>query len=90
MYNENAEEQRVVEMQPPAPPEPVDYSRMIHSLSVWKGILNARLLALLALCGSLVGFGFCMYNPDPVRLWGLAIYAILCQAPILALYLRKG
>lgn len=69
---------------------PVDYSRMISTLAVWKDILNARLLATLSLLGTLGGFGFVMYDPEPLRLWGLAIYAILCQAPILALYLRKG
>lgn len=85
-----AEDERVLPMQPPAPPAPVDYSRMISIIAAWKDILNARLLALLALGGSLGGFGFVMYDPTPQRLYGLAIYAILCQAPILALYLRKG
>lgn len=87
-----AEKQRALEQIgiPTFEAKPVDYSRMIHSLAVWKSILNARLLALLSLLGTLMGFGFCMFQPDPMRLWGLAIYAILCQAPILALYMRKG
>lgn len=68
----------------------VDYSHMIKTLSAWRYVLNARLLALFALMGSLLGFGFTMYDATPLRLWGLGIYAILVQGPILALYLRKG
>lgn len=68
----------------------VDYSHMINVISSWVSILNARLLALLTLFGTLTGFTFTMYDPTPLRLWAMAIYAILCQGPILALYLRKG
>ena len=78
---------------PPAPKaSTVDYSHshMIAVISTWKGILNARLLAVLSLLGTLGGFGCVMYDPQPLRLWGLGIYAVLCQAPVLALYLRKG
>lgn len=79
-------------LSPPVQPvaTPVDYSHMITVITTWKDILNARLLALMAMIGTLIGFGFVMYDPQPLRLWGLAIYAILCQAPILALYMRKG
>lgn len=83
-------------LSPPAIPKntrekpPVDYSHMIAVITTWKDILNARLLALLALVGSLAGFAFTMYDPSPLRLTGMAIYAILCQAPILAMYIRKG
>ncbi len=76
---------------PEAPkPTPVDYSQMITTIAAWKDILNARLLALLALAGAMVGFGFCMYNPDSLRLWGLGIYSVLCVWPVIALYFRKG
>lgn len=71
-------------------PQTVDYSHLIKTLSAWRYVLNARLLALLALCGSLMGFGFTIYDPAPLRLWGLGLYAILVQAPILALYMKKG
>lgn len=79
---------------PPASPQraakSVDYSQIIAIITTWKDILNARLLALLALLGSLSGFAFTMYDPSPMRLTGMAIYAILCQAPILIMYIRKG
>ncbi len=88
MYD-TAEEPRVIPMQPEQPVV-VDYSRILSVIAVWKGVLNARLLALLSLVGTLGGFGFVMYDPMPLRLWGLGIYAVLCQMPILALYLRKG
>ena len=71
-------------------PEPVDYSHMISIIAAWRDILNARLLAVLSLIGTLGGFAFCMGDPSPMRLYGLATYAILCQLPILYLYLRKG
>lgn len=69
---------------------PVDYSHIVSIIATWKDILNARLLALLALTGALFGFGFCMYDATPLRLTGLAIYAILCLWPTMALFLRKG
>lgn len=68
----------------------VDYSRMIFTINEWRKILNARLLALLALSGSIFGFGFCMYDPNPLRLWAMGIYAVLVQAPVLLVVLRKG
>lgn len=71
-------------------PRPVDYSHLIKTLSAWRYVLNARLLALFALAGSLLGFGFTMYDATPMRLWGLGIYAVLIQGPILMLYFRKG
>jgi len=71
-------------------PKSVDYSHLVKTLSAWRYVLNARLLALFALAGSLVGFGFTMYDATPLRLWGLGLYAILVQLPILALYMRKG
>lgn len=88
--NQEPLEQKVIHMPEPEKSAPVDYSRMISIIAAWKDILNARLLAALSVAGSLGGFGFVMYDPSPLRLYGLAIYAILCQAPILALYMRKG
>lgn len=68
----------------------VDYSHMIAIIATWRDILNTRLLALLSLAGAMIGFGFCMYQPDSLRLWGLAIYSVLCVWPVMALYHRKG
>ncbi len=83
-------EQKVVSLTEPSSPKTVDYSHMISIIAAWKDILNARLLAVISLTGTVCGFGYTMYDPEPLRLWSLAIYAILCQLPILALYLRKG
>ncbi len=69
---------------------PVNYTSMISIIAAWKDILNARLLALLALSGAMIGFGFVMFDPSPLRLWGLGIYSVLCLWPVMALYLRKG
>lgn len=80
----------VQDLPTPKVPPPVDYSYMITIITAWTNILNARLLALLALTGSLVGFGFVMYDPTTARLAGLAIYAVLCLWPTIALFLRKG
>jgi hypothetical protein len=90
-YSENIQLEPAVEIgNLPPRPEPVDYSHMIAVISAWASILNARLLAVLSLMGTLGGFAWLMGDPSPMRLYGLATYAILCQAPILLLYLRKG
>ena len=72
------------------PPSPVNYSNIMNTIAMWKDILNARLLALLALGGAMVGFGFVMYDPSSLRLWGLGIYSMLVLWPVMALFLRKG
>lgn len=79
-----------VKLAEPPKATPLDYSQMITTIAAWKDILNARLLALLSLIGAMVGFGFCMYQPDAMRLWGLGIYSVLVIWPVMALYLRKG
>lgn len=88
----NGRDHEVVHVQMPKKAEKptVDYSHMITVIKAWQDILNARLLALLSMIGTLIGFFFVMWEPEPLRLWGLGIYAVLCQFPILALYFRKG
>lgn len=81
---------QVAQAPPPKRTTPVDYSRLVSVLHAAMGVLNARLLALLALAGALVGFGFVMAEPDPMRLWGMAIYSILCLWPSIMLYVMKG
>lgn len=70
--------------------EGVDYSKMIFAISEWRKILNARLLLGMSLAGELSGFAFTMYDPTPLRLWGLGIFAVLCVWPMIALTIRKG
>lgn len=68
----------------------IDYAHMIKTLAVWKNILSARLMAVIVLLGTLGGFGFAVYDPEPLRLWALAIYCVLCVWPVLALGLKKN
>lgn len=68
----------------------VDYSHLVKTLSAWRYVLNARLLALFALAGALAGFAFTMYDATPLRLWGLGIYSVLCLWPVMWLHLKKG
>lgn len=75
---------------PIVPSQSVDYGHLIKTLSAWRYVLNARLLALLTLGGAMIGFAFTMYDPTPLRLWGEALYAILCLWPTMWLYLKKG
>lgn len=90
-----SEPAQVLEMPPLSPPpspaqKPVDYSHMIAVISAWKAILNARLLALLALAGALVIYAFAMYDPTNLRLTGASLYSVGVLWPIIALYFRKG
>jgi hypothetical protein len=57
---------------------------------MFKDILNARLLAILALVGALGIFGFTISEPDSMRLWGCAGYSIGVLWPTIWLYLKKG
>lgn len=68
----------------------VDYAHLIRTLTVWKDILNARLLAFLALLGALGVFGLCMYNPTSLRIWGASLYAVSVLWPLMYVVIRKG
>lgn len=68
----------------------VDYNHLIKTIAVWKGILNARLIAVFSLIGALFGFGFSVYDPTPLRLWAMGIYCVLCWWPAILLYLYRG
>jgi len=85
---ESAEEPKVVPMQPEQPVV-VDYSRILSVIAVWKGVLNARLLALLALVGALGVYGVTMYDPTMSRLIGAGLYSLVLW-PVLLLFNRKG
>lgn len=73
-------------------PAPVqeDHSAVVRVVFMWTKILNARLLALLAIVGALVLFGFAMYNPTDMRLWLVSLYSIGVLWPSIALYLKCG
>jgi hypothetical protein len=55
-----------------------------------KDILNARLLAVLALVGALGIFGWTIGDPTSLRLWGCAGYSVGILWPVIWLYLKKG
>jgi len=70
---------------------PVDQtSQIIVLLSVWKDILNARLLAVIALLGAMAIFGFTIAEPDPMRLWACGGYSVGILWPVIWLYIKKG
>ena len=90
MIQEEYEEPRVLQMPVAEKPSQIDYSSMISIITAWKDILNARLLALLALVGGLVVFGFAMYDPSNLRLTGASLYCMGILWPVMALFMRKG
>lgn len=68
----------------------VDLSNVVLIISQWRAILNARLLALLALLGALALFGYSVYDPSPLRLWAASLYAMGVLWPTIYLYVSKG
>lgn len=71
-------------------PPTEDYTFAIRAIYQWRMILNARLLALLALVGALIVFGFTINDPTPLRLWGASLYSVGVLWPVIGLFLRKG
>lgn len=65
-------------------------SKIVLIISQWRAILNARLLALLALLGALAVFGYTVYDPTPGRLWAASLYAMGVLWPIIFLFVSKG
>lgn len=84
------EAERVVPLTPPPANKDVDMSAIINVISAWKDILNARLLAVIALFGALAVFSFALYDPTPLRLVGAGLYSIGVLWPVIALFFRKG
>lgn len=77
----------------PEIPEPAGIHPIEQALAVvhqWRQILNARLLALLALLGAMGVFGYAMLDPSPQRLWLSSLYAAGVLWPSIALYVKKG
>lgn len=83
--------QKIVIPEPPKTPvkSPVDYSKIISVITVWQGVLNARLLALLSLAGAMFIFGYAMYDPTNLRLTAASLYAVGVLWPVMWLYSRK-
>ena len=65
-------------------------ANQIRTLARWKEILCIRLIAILALIGAMVIFGFVMYNPTTMALWGASLYAVGVFWPLVVLYFKKA
>ena len=72
------------------PKAPDQTSQILVLLAVWKDILNARLLAVIALLGALAIFGFTIAEPESARLWACAGYSVGILWPVIWLYLKRG
>lgn len=70
--------------------QPIDYSKMISIINTWVDILNARLLAVMALIGALVIFGYAVYDPTNLRLTAGSLYSVGVLWPVMWLFMRKG
>jgi hypothetical protein len=93
IFSEDEYEQpRVVPMKPKSVNKaPVNKdSQLIVLIEMWSRVLNARLLAVVALVGALGIFGFTIADPQTARLWGCAGYSVGVLWPVIWLYLRKG
>lgn len=69
---------------------PEGISRTIGIVFQLYQVLNARLLALIALIGSLAMFGFTMYDPTTQRIIGASLYSIGVLWPIMWHAGKKG
>lgn len=78
------------QVSPPATKTVDQTSNIILLIQEWRNILNARLLAVIALLGALAIFGFTISSPDPSRLWACAGYSVGVLWPIIYLYLKRG
>lgn len=66
-----------------------DVSRAVLIISMWTDILNARLLAVMALVGALCIWLYCAYDPSILRLWASGLYSLVLW-PVIYLYAKKG
>lgn len=65
-------------------------SQAIVLIEIMTKILNARILAVLALLGALAMWIFTAYDPTSLRLWASAGYSLSVLCPVLWLYQNKG
>jgi fatty acid desaturase len=64
-----------------------DYVAM---LAATVDVLAARLLALIAVVGAVLMFGWAVYDPQPWRVYASVSYAVVVLWPLVYLHLRKG
>lgn len=73
------------------PRDPQELSaRYVGLIEAAVDVLNARLLALLAVLGAIAIFALAAYDPVPWRLYAGAVYSAGIVWPLVWLYLRKG
>lgn len=68
---------------------PDQSGRILVLISLWADILNARLLALIAVVGALAIWLYTAYDPTVLRLWAAALYSLVLW-PVMWLYAKKG
>lgn len=88
MAEENSSE-KVVNLPTREAPE-ATINNALLLVAMLKDILNARLLAVLALIGAVCLWGYTIYDPLQLRLWASSLYSILVLCPLVALYAKKG
>jgi hypothetical protein len=53
-------------------------------------IASVRMLGFLGVIGALIMFGYATYDPTPIRLWTVGIYAAVVLWPLVYLYVARG
>lgn len=67
-----------------------DVMLALSVISQWRKILNARMLAGMALIGALAAFTFAMYDPSTLRLIGASLYSVSVLWPVMWLFIKKA
>lgn len=65
-------------------------SQAVVLIEMFTTILNARILAVMALVGALAIWIYTTYDPSALRLWSACGYSIGVLCPIIVLYAKKG
>lgn len=75
---------------PPFDPFPRGDLNRLAIINAALEVLNARLLAILALLGAIAMFGYVVVRPEEWRLYATAVYAAGVLWPMVYLYMKKG
>lgn len=76
----------------PAKPQQLSAETANHTIlfiNFWASILNARLLAVMALVGALFMWAWTVYDPTVLRLWASGLYSLVLW-PVMYLYAKRG
>jgi hypothetical protein len=93
MKPETSSSAEVLQLEMPKRPEPTpkqdQNSSLVVLLNFWVEVLNARLLAFLALLGAVFMWAFTAYDPTQLRILAASLYSLVLW-PIVYLYAKKG